>query len=212
MRVMEKLVVIGGGGHAKVLISVLKKLPWNVVGYTDVEDRGAILGVPCVGDDAMLPDILSTHWRCAALVGVGKVDASLLRMHLQERAESLGFTTPVIVSPDAIVNDEVVLGAGTAILDAAIVNSGTATGRGCIVNTNSTVEHDCHLGDNVHVASGATVCGGVTIGHNCLIGAGAIVVQGARICDGCLVGAGAVVTRDLLVPGTYVGLPAEHAR
>ena len=33
------IVVIGGGGHAKVVISVLKKLHWPVLGYTDGIDR-----------------------------------------------------------------------------------------------------------------------------------------------------------------------------
>ena len=36
---MPEVVVIGGGGHAKVLISVLRKADYSVSGYTDVEDR-----------------------------------------------------------------------------------------------------------------------------------------------------------------------------
>ena len=208
---MHRMVVIGGGGHAKVLIGVLKRLAWDVVGYTDVEDRGLILGVRRLGDDAVLPELLRTYDRCGAVVGVGKIDASPVRTILQDRLEAMGFELSVVVSPRAIVNDEVTLGRGTAVLDGAVVNSGTETGRGCIVNTNSTLEHDCRLGDNVHVASAATVCGGVTIGHNCMIGAGATVVQGVSICDDCMVGAGAVVVRDINTPGVYVGVPAGRA-
>lgn len=209
---MDGIVVIGGGGHAKVLISVLRKLQWDVLGYTDARDNGVILGANHLGDDGALPDLRCSHGRCGAVVGVGKVDASPLRTSLQERVESLGFVVPVVVSPDATVNAEVTLGTGTAVFDGAIVNSGTRTGRACIINSNSTVEHDSWLGDNVHIASGATVCGGVTVGENCFVGAGATVVQGVRICDDCLVGAGAVVTRDLQEPGTYVGSPAERTR
>jgi len=210
--VLEKIVVIGGGGHARVLISVLLRLRWDVVGYTDVEDRGIILGVSHVGDDTTLPALLSTHDRCAAVIGVGTVDVSPLRIQLQERVEAVGFVVPVVVSPRAVVNAEVAFGTGTVVFDGAVVNSGTGTGRGCIINTNSTVEHDCRLGDNVHVATGATVCGGVTLGHNCMIGAGATIVQGVHVCDDCLVGAGAIVTHDLTMAGTYFGLPAERVR
>ena len=209
---MDKIVVIGGGGHAKVLVSVLKKLAWDVVGYTDPEERGVILGVPRLGDDAVLTDLLRTHGRCEAIIGLGQIDTSPQRALLLERVEAMGFEVPVVVSPQAVVNDEVTLGPGTAVFDGAVVNSGTVTGRGCIVNTNSTLEHDCRLGDNVHVASGSTVSGGVTIGNNCMIGAGATVVQGVTICDDCLVGAGATVVRDIVVPGTYMGVPAERAR
>ncbi len=209
---MDRIVVIGGGGHAKVLIGLLKKLPWNVMGYVDPEERGIILGVPRLGGDDILPELLHTYGRCGAIIGVGKIDASPLRTTLQQAVEAAGFELPVAVSPHAVVNDEVALGPGTVVLDGAVVNSGSETGRGCIVNTNSTLEHDCRLGVNVHVASGATVCGGVTIGANCLIGAGATVVQNVRICDNCVLGAGSVVMQDIESPGTYVGVPVRRAK
>jgi sugar O-acyltransferase (sialic acid O-acetyltransferase NeuD family) len=205
------VVVIGGGGHATVLIAVLHKLAWDVIGYTDLADRGSIFGAPWLGDDGALTEVAITHAGCSVALGVGKVDASSLRRGLLARAVSEGFAAPVVASPDAVVNADAKFGDGTVVFDGAVVNSRTSTGRACIINTNSTVEHDCLLGDNVHVASGATVCGGVSIGRDCLIGAGATVVQGVRICDGCLVGAGSVVTRDLTSPGTYFGTPAERA-
>lgn len=207
---MNSLVVIGGGGHAKVLIAVLSRLPWVVVGYTDAKDRGSVLGAPYLGSDTILPGLLRGHPKCSVAIGVGKADTSTLRSTLLARATGLGFAAPAIVSAKAVVNDDVTLGVATVVFDGAVVNSGTRTGKACIVNTNSTVEHDCKLGDNVHVASGATVCGGVIIGSDSLIGAGATVIQGVRISAGCVVGAGATVTHDLESPGTYVGAPAER--
>ena len=39
--VKEKIVVIGGGDHARVVISILKKLGWyEIIGYTDLEHKG----------------------------------------------------------------------------------------------------------------------------------------------------------------------------
>jgi len=204
------VVVIGGGGHAKVLISVLRKLPWRIVGYTDSADRGALLGVPCLGDDAVLTDLLVSHPGCAAILGVGKIDTSPRRLGLQQELESLGFDFPIVVSPDAVVNTEVEFGPGTVVFDGTVVNAGTVTGKGCIVNTHATLEHDCRLGDNVHAAPGTTVSGGVTIGNHCFIGAGATIIQGLSICDDCLIGAGSVVTVDITVPGTYAGAPARR--
>jgi sugar O-acyltransferase (sialic acid O-acetyltransferase NeuD family) len=206
------VVVLGGGGHAKVLISVVRKLPWTIVGYVDPRDVGPVLGVPhAVGDDA-LPGLLARHPGCAAALGIGKVDATARRAGIQAAAEALGYRFPTFVSPDAVVNDEVELGAGTAVFDGAVVNAGVVAGPGCVVNTNATVEHDCRLGTNVHVGPGATVTGGVTLGDHTFIGAGAVVVHGVRIAEGCLVGAGAVVTGDLAEPGTYVGAPARRIR
>jgi sugar O-acyltransferase (sialic acid O-acetyltransferase NeuD family) len=206
------VVVIGGGGHAKVLIGVIRKLPWGIAGYVDPRDVGRVLGVAYAGGDDVLPDLLARHPGCAAAMGVGKVDATDRRSRIQDAAEALGYRFPAIVSPDAIVNDEVELGAGTAVFDGAVVNPGVVTGPICVVNTNATVEHDCQLGTNVHVATGATVSGGVTIGDHTFVGAGAVVIHGVRIAPGCLIGAGAVVTADLTEPGTYVGAPARRIR
>jgi sugar O-acyltransferase (sialic acid O-acetyltransferase NeuD family) len=206
------VVVLGGGGHATVLISVIRKLPWTVVGYVDPRDLGPVLGVPHAGGDDTLPALLAQHPGCAAAIGVGKVDEAPRRARIQAAAEALGYHFPTFVSPDAVVNQEVELGAGTAIFDGAVVNPGVVTGPTCIVNTNATVEHDCRLGTNVHVATGATVSGGVTIGDHTFIGAGAVVIHGVQLAAGCLVGAGAVVTHDLTEPGTYVGAPARRIR
>jgi UDP-perosamine 4-acetyltransferase len=207
---VDEIVVLGGGGHAAVVLSVLRKLDWRILGYTDSRDRGPILGVPYLGADGQLAAVIGTHPRCSAVIGVGKIDASPLRGDLQARLGALGFAAPVLVSPDAVVNEAVTLGSGTVVFDGTVVNTGTRCGGLCILNTNCAVEHDCRLGDNVHIAPGATVCGGVTIGDDCMIGAGATVVQEVTVGAGCLVGAGATVVGDLVASGTYAGTPARR--
>ena len=207
---MDRVVVIGGGGHAKVLISVIKKIGLEIAGYTDSQDRGTILGVPYLGDDGVLPDLIRAEGHCQAAVGLGKIDASSERMRLRGEVDALGLALPVIISPQAMVNEEVEFGPGTAVFDGVAVNSGTIIGSICILNTNSTVEHDCRLGDNVHIAPGVTLSGGVTIGSNCMIGTGANVIQGVTICADCLIGAGATVVGDIKVAGTYAGNPARR--
>jgi sugar O-acyltransferase (sialic acid O-acetyltransferase NeuD family) len=209
---MERVVVIGGGGHAKVLISIVKKLNREVIGYTDLADRGEILSVPYLGPDDTLAELARIHPGTQAAMGLGKIDASPVRGQVFARAKARGFSFPAFVSPGAILNEEVDLGEGTVLFDGAVVNTATVIDELCIVNTNATVEHDCRLGRNVHVAPGAVVSGRVTIGDDCMIGAGSVVVQSVFICPGCLVGAGAVVTHDIREPGVYAGAPARRIR
>ncbi len=200
------IVVIGGGGHAKVLISVLRKLPWTSPATRTPATSASSWALPawattaCFRTCSRPPRLRGDHGR-----GQGRRLVAARRAPGQ--LESLGYQFPVIVSPDAVVNIEVELGAGTVVFDGAVVNTGVTTGAACIVNTNATLEHDCRLGDNVHIAPGATVSGGVTIGSHSFVGAGAVVIHGVRIADGCLIGAGAVVTADIAVPGTYAGVP-----
>lgn len=209
---MDKIVVIGGGGHAKVLISILKKCSYEVVGYTDDYDRGSILGVSYLGKDSILKEIGKESRVSHAVVGIGKVDCSDTRLRIQEAVKRWGFTFPIITSPRASVNEDVVLGEGTVVFDGVVINSGARIGRACIINSNGTVEHDSRLGDNVHLAPGATVSGGVTIGDNCMIGVGACILHSVSVSSGALIGAGSTVVKDIEYPGTYVGSPARMIR
>jgi UDP-perosamine 4-acetyltransferase len=209
---MPRVVVIGGGGHAKVAISVLKKSGFDIAGYTDHQDRGVVLGVPYLGKDDILQNLGNENPDCDVVLGVGKIDASPSRFAFFEKLSALGFYFPVIVSPGSSINEDVQLSAGTVVFDGVIVNSGSKIGRMCILNTNSTVDHDCLLGDNVHIAPGATLSGGVNVGNNTMIGTGAAVIHSVTICAGCLIGAGSTVVEDLIVPGIYVGSPARRIK
>jgi sugar O-acyltransferase (sialic acid O-acetyltransferase NeuD family) len=210
---VRKLVLVGGGGHAKVLISVIRKTGrFDILGYTDPSDRGGILGVRYVGDDGVLASILQSHPACAAVVAVGNVHVSAQRERIHSDLEAIGFDLPVIISLHAVVNEGVVIGKGTVVLDGAVINSGSRIGECCIINTNATVEHDCDLEDYVHVSSGAVLSGGVKVGRHSLIGAGASVVQYVEIAEKSIIGAGAAVYASIHEPGTYVGSPLRKVK
>jgi sugar O-acyltransferase (sialic acid O-acetyltransferase NeuD family) len=207
---LQEIVVIGGGGHAKVVISILRKLNRHILGYTDPKDHGAVLGVPFLGSDHELATLGAGPKKLAAVLAVGQVGLGKARYELWTKLQLPALSFPLIVSPDAIVNEGVSSCEGAVVMDGAVINSGTRLGCGTIVNTNSTIEHDVTLADWVHVAPGATISGGVTVGRFSMIGAGATVIEGIKIDAGCVVGAGSAVVRDLTEPGVYVGCPAHR--
>jgi sugar O-acyltransferase (sialic acid O-acetyltransferase NeuD family) len=210
MSSMNEFIVIGGGGHARVVISILRKLKgYSVLGYTDRTDHGTVVGASYLGPDSSLTSIVSES-RLDAVLGVGQVGLGRARQELWDRLVAHTLHFPRILSIDAIVNDGVTGGEGAVIMDGAVINCGVALGRGVIVNTNCTIEHDTVLGDWVHVAPGATVCGDVTIGSYSMIGAGSTVIEGKKIAACCVVGAGSTVVHDLTEPGVYVGSPARR--
>ena len=207
----DTIILVGGGGHAKVVISILHKLGrFRVLGYTDVKNNGALLGVPYLGSDAELTKYADEHKKLNAVLAVGQVGLGKARCSLWEKLQILAVVFPPIISPNAIVNEDVSIGEGTVAMDGAVINSCARIGRGAIVNTNSVIEHDVVLDDWVHVAPGATVCGGVTVGRYSMIGAGATIIEGKQISTDCIVGAGAIVIHDLTEPGVYVGCPARR--
>ena len=174
---MADAVVVGGGGHASVLVDVLHRLGHRVIGYTAPDPHGARLTVPYLGRDEELADRVAVE-DVIAVLGLGKVGVDDGRMTAWAILADQGLRFPPVVAPSAVVQGGVDLGAATVVLDGAVVATGSRLGRGCIVNTNASVDHGCSLDDDVHVAPGATVSGDVTIGRDCLIGVGAAVIQG----------------------------------
>ena len=209
----KTIVVIGGGGHSKVLISVLKKLKdYRVVGYTDIKDRGEILGVGYLGNDSSLRKLSRGGRTICAAIGIGKSEKPDCRKVIIESLKKLGFRLPSVISPDATVNEDVRIGDATVVLDGVVVNSGSRIGDAVILNTNATVEHDCIIGSFAHVAPGVTISGGVEIGENSFIGAGSTVIHKVKVANNCIIGAGSTVIKDIAASGTYVGNPAKRIK
>lgn len=206
---MSEIVLLGGGGHARVVLNLLHRTGFEVIGYTAPEPSKDPTSVPYLGTDS---DFANSNFRgvAQAAMGIGKMDSSDLRIELFHRltAHAVGF--PVIQSPGSIIHDDVGLAAGTVIMDGVTVVTGTVIGAACIVNTNATIDHDCKLGDDVHIAPGAVLCGNVRIGSSTLIGAGAVVAPSVSISERCIIGAASTVIADITSPGTYVGSPVRR--
>jgi sugar O-acyltransferase (sialic acid O-acetyltransferase NeuD family) len=206
---MKTLLVIGAGGHGRVVADVAMCMQtWDRIAFAD--DRGAALGQPLglevVGSSADVVH-LAPHFDAMA-VGIGNATA---RMRLLQQIKALGHPLPLIVHPSAYVSRFARLGAGTVIFPQAAVNAGALLGDGCIVNTGATVDHDCQLADGVHVCPGAHLAGDVHVGARCWIGIGACVREGMRIGADACVGAGGVVVTHIPSGLTVTGVPArEH--
>ena len=209
---MEKIIVIGGGGHAKGLISVIKKsLDFELTGYVDLNDQGEILGVQFLGNDSKLNEIFFKGVINAA-IGIGQINVTQKRFNVVKNMKNIGFTFPSIVSKDAIVNEDVSIEEGSQVFDGVVINSGSRIGKFSIINTRSTIEHDCKIGNFCHIATNAVLSGGVEVGDFSMIGSNAVVVQYKKITSSCMIGSGAVVSKDILEEGIYVGNPARKIK
>lgn len=206
----DKIIIVGGGGHSKVLINILYKLQnYDIVGYTDVENKGDILGVKYLGNDNILSDIIIREKKCFAAIGVGMVNINTERENIFNRVKSIGFEFPQIISPVSTINRDVIIGEGSVVFDGVVINPGTKIGKGCIINTNSTIEHDCIIEDFSQICPGATLSGGVRVGRHCLIGTGSSVKQYLKITDYCVIGVGSAVIKNCEKSGVYIGTPAR---
>jgi sugar O-acyltransferase (sialic acid O-acetyltransferase NeuD family) len=205
---MSALLVVGAGGHGRVLADVaMCTQRWSHIAFAD--DRGSALGKPLglevVGTCAELSRLAAQF--DAVAVGIGN---AIVRMRLLTQLAASGRQLPVIAHPTAYVSQFARLGAGTVVFPQAAINAGAVLGVGCIVNTAATVDHDCQLADAVHVCPGAHLAGDVHIGLRCWIGVGACVREGVRIGDDACVGAGAAVVAHVPSAVTVMGVPARQ--
>lgn len=213
---MEKVVGLGAGGHAKVVIEALRLSGGHdVVGLLDLKPElwdTEVLGVPVLGGDGLLAE-LNAQGVGLAFVGVGGVGDTAPRRRLYELALDHGFQIIRAIHPRSVLSPSAQLGEGPTVLAGAVINAEAVLGDNVIVNTGSIVEHDCVVGSHVHVATGAVLAASVTIGDGAHIGAGSTIRQGISIGQGALVGAGAAVVKDVAPFTVVTGVPAtvlEH--
>lgn len=199
---MKKIAIIGASGHGKVAADIAVKMEYeSIVFLDDDESIRQCGGYPVVGKS---DDAKSLH--CDVFVAIGNAK---IRRRIQKMLEGADVPIAALIHPDAVIAEDVKIGKGTVIMAGAVINPGTVLGEGCIVNTCASVDHDCTVGDYVHIAVGAHLCGTVEIGEDTWIGAGAIVSNNCCVCPNCMIGAGAVVIRDIQDAATYVGVPAK---
>ncbi len=207
-----RVVGIGAGGHAKVLLDILLTDPRvRVIGVTDSDPalRGqSVLGIPVLGGDDILASLRSQGVE-GAFIGVGSVGPALRCQQLFEDMQHRGFHILSITHPRAVVARDVQRATGVMVMAGAVVNPGVHLGCNVIINTGAIVEHDTWIGDHVHVAPGAVIGGGVVVEAGAHIGLGARIRQGIRIGAHALVASGAVVVRDVAAHTQVMGVPAR---
>lgn len=210
---MKKIVLIGAGGHCKVVIDIIKSTnKYEIIGITDRNvEKNNLLDIPILGDDSILESLYKKGIK-HAFICIGALGDLKIRNIIYDRLKKIGFNIPVLIHKKAIVSPHSNIKSGTCVMAGAIVNSGVTIEENCIINTGSIIEHDCIIKNNVHISPKVALGGNTIIGENTHIGIGATVIHGIYIEKNVTVGAGAVVIRNIKSDNTVVGIPAENIK
>ncbi|MEM7229355.1 MAG: NeuD/PglB/VioB family sugar acetyltransferase [Planctomycetota bacterium] len=200
MSAMPYVILLGGGGHAAVVLDALRMMDVRCAGYVDDNADADDLDVPHLGT----VESLHAHPEAALHAAVGASE------HRQTWMNTFaGHVWIPVLHPFAAVASNVALGDGVFIGPLAVVNARAALGRGVIINSGAIVEHDNEIYEFAHIAPGAVLGGGVTVGEHALVGLGSRVLPNVRIGSTAVIGAGAVVTEDVEPGTTVAGVPAR---
>lgn len=199
----KRVVIIGAGGHGKVVADIVIKSGDKLLGFLDDSASGEICGFTVLGK-------VSDYERFGDAECIVAIGNSAIREKL---ANSLCVKWYTAIHPKAVISSfGVGIGEGSVVMANAVINSCAKVGKHCIINTSAVVEHDNLIGNFSHISVGAKLGGTVNVGKHSWVGIGATVKNNIRICDNCLIGAGAVVINDIRESGTYVGVPARKIK
>lgn len=201
---MNRLIIVGAGGHAKVIADIALKNGYTDINFLDDSAKDDCMGFSVIGacNEIEAFDDGNTDF----VIGIGSNNIRKLI------AEKYDVNWKTLVHPSAQTAFNTSVGKGTVVMAGAVVNPCTTIGKHCIINTNAVVEHDSVINDYVHISPGVALGGTVHIGKRTHIGIGATVKNNIDICEDCIIGAGTVVVKNINDSGTYVGVPARKIK
>lgn len=204
------VIVIGSGGHAKVLIEALLLNNVKVLGIADADltQKGkSILGISVIGDDNAV--FKHVPGEIQLVNGIGSVGLPIKRQRVFDKFKDKGFNFTSVIHPSAVIASDAEIYEGAQIMAGVVIQPGSRIGKDAIVNTKASIDHDCSIGDHVHISPGVTLSGGVTVGDIVHIGTGVTVIQGIKIGNNSLIGAGSVVINNVPDNDEVAGVPAR---
>lgn len=206
----KKLVIVGAGGHGKVVADIAMTARHEIIGFIDEHAKDAPLpDLKVLGTLDAIPAIISTNPEYKLVLAIGD-NAARKDIACSLILDDISFA--VVSHPFSAISRFVAIQPGTVIMPGAVINAGAYIGKHVILNTACSVDHHCYIGDFVHISPGAHLAGNVTIGEGTHIGIGASVIPGCKIGEWSIIGAGAVVIRDIPPGVVALGVPARPVR
>jgi sugar O-acyltransferase (sialic acid O-acetyltransferase NeuD family) len=208
----EKLIIIGGGGHAQSIIDAINTMGiYKIVGIIDknIEQNMFSSGLKIIGDDSKLEFYFNRGIKNVVLAIRSTIEA---RQKAYETCKRIGYQFPNIIDKSAILSNDIKIGEGNFIGKGSIINTKVQIGNCCIINTGSLVEHGCKLESFVHIAPGSVLCGNVWIGKNTHIGAQSTIIQNVTIGENSMIGAGSLILKDIESNKMAYGSPAKEVK
>ena len=200
----RSIVILGAGGHAKVVAEALTLSGKEILGCitSDKKPGEVCFGLEVLGSDG----ILAKFSRQDVLIanGIGSLPYQTLRKKLAEKVRALGFEFTSVIHPTAIISDTVKLSNGAQIMAGVVIQPSSIIGADSIVNTGVVIDHDCIIGDNCHISPGVTLCGGVLVDSCVFVGAGSSVLQNISIGANSIVASGSVVYKNIGENVTFI--------
>ncbi|HPP06011.1 MAG TPA: acetyltransferase [Syntrophorhabdaceae bacterium] len=199
---MKDIIIIGAGGHSKVVIATALECGFNINSILD--DDPLKWGKYIMGFKINGPILSYSDSTNNAVMAIGD---NKTRKDLVKKLDKFNWVT--LIHPHAYIHPSSKIGKGTVVFAGSIIQPDVNLGEHCIVNTGATIDHDCTIENFVHIAPGVNIAGGAYIGEGAFLGIGSKVIGLKTIGKWSIVGAGGIVTEDIPSRVAVKGVPAR---
>jgi sugar O-acyltransferase (sialic acid O-acetyltransferase NeuD family) len=206
----DDLIIIGSGGHARVVIDTAEQSGFNILGIIDINYKNndeKIIGYNIIGNFTALSKFLPNKTSIIIALGDSKLRSKFFYNCLEQ-----GYNLPSIIHPTSIISKHVKIGKSVFINAGVIINSEVDIGDNSIINTGAIIDHECNIGKHCHIGPGVKVAGRVRIGEHTFVGIGSTIIDKITIGNNVMIGAGSVIIRDIESDSTVVGIPGKRIK
>lgn len=202
---MKHIILIGNGGHSKVIKDIIDASPdYSVAGFLDnkissYEEKGNYFYDNLDNIKLYKED----YYFCLA------IGNNYIRNKIFEEMKFDKNQFPTLMHPTSSISPSAQIGFGTVVMPNTVINADTRIGSHVIINSGAVIEHDNIIEDYVHISPNATLAGSVEIGARSHIAIGASVLPQIKIGSDCIIGAGATVVNNIHDKQIVIGTPAK---
>ena len=191
------LLILGAGGHAKVLLEVLSQERHKIIGVTTPHlDSGTdYLGLAVIGSDEAIFEYDTQE--VLLINGIGSLPGRQQRRNLSVTMRERGYRFGSVIHPNSIIASDVLFSEGVQLMAGTIIQPGCKVGQDSIINTGVIVDHDCKIGENCNLSPGVVCSGNVIIESGVYVGAGSTIIQNLSIGKNTIISSGSSIYRDV---------------
>jgi len=191
-----KLALFGYGGHAR---EVAVQIGQNVTFFVDDE----------FSNESAKPisDFKPENYLMMVAVANSKEREKIVK-RLPSNTKYFTFVHPTVLSMD----NNIEIGEGSFIGAYSILTTNIKIGKHSILNRGNQIGHDSIIGDYFSAMPGAIVSGNVILGENVYMGTNSSIKEKIQVCSNVTIGSNATVIKNIIIGGTYVGVPVKKIK
>ena len=202
----NKLIIYGTVFGVSVYDLAQNYCNWDVIGFFD---DTLPIGTTIINDLVTLdPEkVFSLKENINVVVAVSKPSLKeKLINNLVSKYDNINF--PTLISPNALVSKNAIIGSGCIISHIAIVSTGCVIADYTLVDVRATVGHGTQIGKYSTISASSHISGNILMGEKCFCGAMSFVMEKKKIGDDVVIAAGSMVFTNIPANVTVMGNPA----